>query len=60
MRYPSVTAASYAGVDRHASTLHLCVLDSSGTVRLSRELKARPLTADQYGEAKDRRRRAAV
>jgi hypothetical protein len=42
MRYLTATAASYAGVDLHASSLHLCVLDSAGTVRLSRKLKAQP------------------
>jgi transposase len=42
MRYLTATAASYAGVDLHATTLHLCVLDHAGTVRLSRKLKAQP------------------
>jgi transposase len=42
MRYLTATAASYAGVDLHATTLHLCVLDQVGTVRLSRKLKAQP------------------
>jgi transposase len=42
MRYLTATAASYAGVDLHTSTLHVCVLDSSGTVRLSRKLKTEP------------------
>jgi transposase len=42
MRYLTATAASYAGVDLHASSLHLCVLDSAGSVRLSRKLKAQP------------------
>ena len=42
MRYLTATAASYVGVDLHASTLHVCVLDQAGTVRLSRKLKAEP------------------
>lgn len=42
MRYLTATAASYVGVDLHASTLHVCVLDQAGTVKLSRKLKARP------------------
>ena len=42
MRYLTATAASYAGVDLHATSLHLCVLDQAGTVRLSRKLKAQP------------------
>jgi transposase len=42
MRYLTATAASYVGVDLHASSLHVCVLDQAGTVRLSRKLKARP------------------
>jgi transposase len=42
MRYLTATAASYVGVDLHASSLHVCVLDQAGTVRLSRKLKAQP------------------
>ena len=42
VRYLSQTAASYVGVDRHARTPHVCVLDQAGTVRLSRNLPARP------------------
>jgi transposase len=42
MRYLTATAASYAGVDLHASTLYLCVLDRDGAVRFSRKLKAQP------------------
>jgi hypothetical protein len=42
MRYLTATAASCVGVDLHASSLHVCVLDQAGTVRLSRKLKAQP------------------
>ena len=42
MRYLSQTAASYVGVDLHASTLFVCVLDAAGAVRLSRNLPAKP------------------
>ena len=42
MRYLTATAASYVGVDLHARTLFVCVLDAAGTVRLSRNLPARP------------------
>lgn len=42
MRYLSATAASYVGVDLHARTLFVCVLDATGTVRLSRNLPAKP------------------
>ena len=35
MQYLSQTAASYVGVDLHARTLHLCVLDAGGGVKLS-------------------------
>src|SRR5262249_34541150 len=42
MRYLTATAASYVGVDLHARTLFVCVLDHDGTVQLSRNLPARP------------------
>lgn len=42
MRFLTATAASYAGVDLHARTLFVCVLDAAGTVRLARNLPARP------------------
>ena len=42
MRYLDQTAASYVGVDRHARTLYVCVLDQAGAVKLSRNLPARP------------------
>jgi transposase len=42
VRYLTQTAASYVGVDPHARTLYVCVLDQAGTVRLSRNLPARP------------------
>ncbi len=35
MRYLTTTAASYVGVDLHARTLFLCVLDQAGNIRLS-------------------------
>ena len=42
MRFLTQTAASYVGVDLHARTLFLCVLDAAGTVRLSKNLPAKP------------------
>ena len=42
MRYLTATAASYVGVDLHARTLFVCVLDQAGTVRFSRNLPAKP------------------
>ena len=42
MRFLTATAASYVGVDLHARTLFVCVLDAAGTVRLARNLPARP------------------
>jgi len=42
VRYLNQTAASYVGVDLHARTLFVCVLDSAGAVRLSRNLPAKP------------------
>jgi transposase len=42
VRYLNQPAASYVGVDLHARTLHLCVLDAAGVVRLSRNLPAKP------------------
>lgn len=42
MRFASPTAAFYCGIDLHARTLFLVVLDHAGTVRLKRNLPARP------------------
>jgi transposase len=42
MRYLNQPASSYVGVDLHARTLYLCVLDSNGTVKLSRNIAAKP------------------
>ena len=42
MRYLTATAASYVGVDLHARTLFVCVLDSAGTVKLARNMPAKP------------------
>jgi transposase len=42
MRYLTATAASYVGVDLHARTLFVCVLDQTGTLKLSRNLPAKP------------------
>jgi len=42
MRYLSQTAASYVVVDLHARTMHVCVLDQAGAVRLSRNMPSRP------------------
>src|SRR5262245_43223448 len=42
VRYLTRTAASYVGVDLHARTLFVCVLDQAGAVQLSRNLPAKP------------------
>src|SRR5262249_4574028 len=42
MRFLTATAASYVGVDLHARTLFLCVLDQAGTPGLARPLPANP------------------
>jgi transposase len=42
MRSLSCTAASYVGVDLHARTLFVCVLDAAGTVQLARNRPAKP------------------
>jgi len=42
MRYLTTTAASYVGVDLHARTMFVCVIDQDGTVRFSRNLIAKP------------------
>lgn len=42
MRAAQVTAAFYVGVDLHARTMYLCVLDQEGKTRLQRNLAASP------------------
>src|SRR5262245_14779532 len=42
MRFLTRTAGSYVGVDLHARTLFVCVLDQAGQVKLSRNLPAKP------------------
>jgi transposase len=42
MRFASPTAAYYCGIDLHARTMYLVVLDHAGDVRLHRNLPARP------------------
>src|SRR6266702_4505520 len=42
MRFASPTAAYYCGIDLHARTMFLVVLDQAGTVRLARNYPARP------------------
>src|SRR6266542_3223372 len=42
MRFLTATAASYVGVDLHARTLFVCVLDQAGAIKLSRNLPAKP------------------
>src|SRR5262249_20958407 len=42
MRFLTQTAASYVGVDLHARTLFVCVLDAAGTAQLARTLPAKP------------------
>jgi hypothetical protein len=55
MRYLTATAASYAGVDLHATGLHLCVLDQGSTVRYSRKLKADTAARSPKRGARERR-----
>lgn len=42
MRVVQQAAPFYAGVDLHARTLYLCVLDYAGTTRFARNLPAKP------------------
>jgi transposase len=42
MRFYSQQHRFYAGIDLHARTLHLCVLDQAGKVALDKNLVARP------------------
>jgi len=42
MRYLTRSAASYVRVDLHARTLFVCMMDQTGTVRLSKNLPAKP------------------
>ncbi len=42
MRFATPTAAYYCGIDLHARTMYLVVLDQDGCVRLNRNYPARP------------------
>ena len=42
MRFATPTAAYYCGIDLHARTMYLVVLDHAGNVRLDRNYPARP------------------
>jgi hypothetical protein len=42
MRFYSQQHEFYCGVDRHARSLYLCVLDPAGQVRLHRSVRANP------------------
>jgi hypothetical protein len=42
MRYANVSTASYCGVDLHARTMYVVVLDSQGNTRLQRNLPTDP------------------
>lgn len=42
MRYANVTAASYCGIDLHARTMYLVVLDQQGHARFDKNLPANP------------------
>ena len=42
MRYLNHTAASYVGIDLHARTLFVCVIDNAGVVKLAKNLPAKP------------------
>ena len=42
MRFATPTAAYYCGIDLHARTMYLVVLDQAGAIRLNRNYPARP------------------
>ena len=42
MRFYAQQHRFYAGIDLHARTLHLCVLDQAGAVVFDRNLPSRP------------------
>jgi transposase len=42
MRYATCTAASYCGIDLHARTMYVVVLDAQGNTRLERNLPSSP------------------
>ena len=42
MRFYTETHAHYCGIDLHARTMYLCILDRDGGVVLRREVKSRP------------------
>ena len=42
MRFYNKAHRYYAGVDLHAKTLYLCILDQNGEILLQRNLKCRP------------------
>ena len=44
MRFYTHTHRFYCGIDLHARTMHLCVLDPAGTVVLDKNIAARPET----------------
>ena len=42
MRFYNQSHQFYCGIDLHARTLYLCVLDQAGTIRLHKEIPAEP------------------
>jgi hypothetical protein len=42
MRFYNQAHAFYCGVDLHARTMYLCILDQAGTIVLHKELPAEP------------------
>jgi hypothetical protein len=44
MRFYTRTHRFYCGIDLHARTLHLCVLDQAGAIVLDKNIVARPET----------------
>lgn len=42
MRFYTETHAHYCGIDLHAKTMYLCILDRDGQIVLHREVKSRP------------------
>ena len=44
MRFYTGTHKHYCGIDLHAKTMYLCILDSAGKIVLHKDMKSRPDT----------------
>ncbi len=42
MRFYTKTHTHYCGIDLHAKTMYLCILDGEGQILLHKNLKSRP------------------